>query len=79
VGRDMPFERESARELTRAVAAREAAPTTAELLGQGLLSYCNMFRRRRRLLVLSDRRHGTMECSCKFQGSLLFDYFLLYI
>jgi len=50
VCRDMSFERESAFELARAVATREAAPATAELLGQGLLSYCNRFRRRQQLL-----------------------------
>ena len=33
VYRDVPFQRESALELARAVAAREAAPATAELLG----------------------------------------------
>ena len=49
VHRDMPFEGESMRELPRAVAAREAAPATAELLGQWLLSYCNSFRHRQRM------------------------------
>ncbi len=49
VYRDMPIERESALELARAVAAREPAPATGELLGEGLLSYCNMFRHRQLL------------------------------
>ena len=61
VHRDMAFEAESARELPRAVAAREAAPATAELLGPGLLSYCNMLRRMRRLGLVSDGRHAVLK------------------
>ncbi len=49
VHRDVPFQRESACELSRAVPAREAAPATAELLGEGLLGDGDRFRHLQRL------------------------------
>jgi hypothetical protein len=63
VHRDMPLQRESASELPRAVPAREAAPATAELLGTGLLSYCSILLRRRRLQSLGNRKHVVVLCS----------------
>ena len=75
--RDMSFERESAFELPRAVAAREAAPATAELLGSRFLSYCNRFRRRQHLQRCSYRGHG--EADRVVAGRISVFYVLIFI
>ncbi len=79
VHRDMPFQRESAFELSRAVAAREAAPATAELLGQWLLSYCNIVLRMRRLGLVSDGRHAVLKCYCSCEDLCFFLYIFIYL
>ena len=79
VHRDVSIERESAFELPRAVAAREAAPATAELLGPGLLSYCNMLRRTRRLGLVSDGRHTVLECCCSCEDLCFVLYIFIYL
>ena len=66
--RDVPFERESTCELPRAVAAREAAPATSDLLGQWLLSYCNRFGLGQQMRRCVNRRHvvadAVVSCLC---------------
>jgi hypothetical protein len=57
------------------VAAREAAPATAELLGQWLLSYCNSFRHRQRMRRWLFRGHGLGNARVNLVGSLFYMYF----
>ncbi len=67
---DMAFEAESSCELTRAVAAREAAPATAELLGEGLLGDGDRARHPQRLRAFTIGRHRVANVGL-LAGSLL--------